>query len=117
MEITGFKDHEQSRLIQHSNTIESLRETLDTIMKEETPDPEQVKEYKVKINNEEEQLRQFVAELKEGQDTNTWVDSIMEVIETIESYVQYLPEDIQKVVKPIIEQVKKALILIKTLGD
>lgn len=116
--ITGLNAGEQSRLIQHGNTIESLQETLDTILKEDNPSLEQVNEYKHQIEDEKEKLRIFVEQLKSDvgiADTNEWVDTVLKYIAIVEENISFLPDDIEKVIRFILTQAKKVLVIIRDL--
>jgi hypothetical protein len=118
MEITVLKDHQQSRLIQHGNTIETLENTLVTIRQEDSPNEAQINEYKHLIETEKDRLREFVETLKAetGEvNTETWVDEILGYIEQAEKWIDLLPNDIAKVVRLVLEQIKKVLLIIKTL--
>jgi len=116
--IPDLKDHEQSRLIQHGNTIETLQETLATILMEDNPSIEQVNEYKHKIENEKEKLRIFVEKLKADvgiADTNEWVDTVLKYIAIVEENISFLPEDIENVIRFILARAKNVLAIIRDL--
>lgn len=118
IKIEGLKEHEQSLLLTLGNEIEAHEATLETIMKEDTPDLKQIHEYKHNIENAKEKLRTFSNELAKDFDSkDAWITYVLEGIDVVEGYLYLLPEDISKIIKAIMIQVKKILSLIKELGD
>ena len=116
MNITGLKNGQQSLILQYQATIESAQDTIETLEKDENPDTAKIHEYKALISNTEEALRGVVKRLMAKSDTDTvdkWIDGIMNVIKGIEGYIERLPDDIEFTVRAVINQVKKALELIK----
>jgi hypothetical protein len=118
IQLTGINEGEQSRLLQHKNTIESLTETLATIEQEDSPDEKQIHEYKSKIENEKETLRVFVQGLIEDSEQSNideWIDYVLNAIAEVEKYITFLPDDIEKTVRALLNEFKKALKLIKEI--
>lgn len=116
--ITGLKDHQQSRLLQHYATIKSLEETLVTIQNETSPNVNQVMDYEAAIQSEKDILKGFMEQLvEESEQSNLdeWIDAILSVIDDIQGAVKLLPEDLRKPILAVLEQVEKALKFIKGL--
>jgi len=113
--ITGLKDHQQSRLLQHYATIETWRETLTQERKEfggrDEPFPEsRENEIKHIIENEKEQIRAVVAQAKNDDETpDEFIDRVLTIIAEIKKHIYVLPDDIEKVVRAVLEQFEKLL--------
>lgn len=113
--ITGLKDHQQSRLLQHYATIKSWQEVLDQETLEfksrgEVLPDSRVHEIEHLIHNEEEQIREVVKQAKNDDETpDEFIDRVLVIIAEIKKHIYVLPDDIEKVVRAVLEQFEKLL--------
>lgn len=113
--ITGLKDHQQSRLLQHYATIETWNETLAEETKEfeargEVLPDSRVHEIKHIIENEKEGIREVVKQSKNDDETpDEFIDRVLFIIAEIKKHIYVLPDDIEKVVRAVLEQFEKLL--------
>lgn len=113
--VTGLKDHQQSRLLQHYATIKSWQEVLDQETLEfkargEVLPDSRVHEIEHLIHNEEEQIREVVKQAKNDDETpDEFIDRVLTIIAEIKKHIYVLPDDIEKVVRAVLEQFEKLL--------
>jgi len=113
--ITGLKDHQQSRLLQHQSTIETMEEVLAQEAAEfegrgEALPDSRVHEIKHIIENEKEGIRQVILQSKDDDETpDEFIDKVLNIIAEIKKHIYVLPDDIERTVRAILEQFEKLL--------
>lgn len=119
--ITGLKDHQQSRLLQHYATIKTWQGVLDQERAEfegrgEVLPVRRVHEIEHIIKNEEEQILQVIKQAKnDDEDPKEFIDRVLTIIAEIKKHIYVLPDDIEKVVRAVLEQFEKLLKFAKEL--
>lgn len=119
--ITGLKDHQQSRLLQHYATIKTWQGVLDQERAEfegrgEVLPLSRVHEIEHIIKNEEEQILQVIKQAKnDDEDPKEFIDRVLGIIAEIKKHIYVLPDDIEKVVRAVLEQFEKLLKFAKEL--
>lgn len=113
--ITGLKDHEQSRLMTHYATIKAWEDTLATEITTFANVGESIPESRVNeithfIQNETEGIRQVIEASKNNDETpDEFIDRVLNIIQEIKKHIYVLPDDIEKTVRLILEQFEKIL--------
>lgn len=119
--ITGLKDHQRSRLLQHYATIKTWQGVLDQERAEfegrgEVLPASRVHEIEHIIKNEEEQILQVIKQAKnDDEDPKEFIDRVLSIIAEIKKHIYVLPDDIEKVVRAVLEQFEKLLKFAKEL--
>jgi hypothetical protein len=107
--ITGLKDHQQSRLLTHYATIQAWLDTLDTESKDGISE-QRMHEIEHNIENEKEGIRQVLNQSKnDGESPDEFIDRVLGIIEEIKKHIYVLPDDIERVVLAVLEQIEKIL--------
>ena len=113
--ITGLKDHQQSRLLQHYATIKAWEETF-AVESQEVMTPEREHEIKHNIENEKQGIVEVLNQAKKDDETpDEFIDKVLNIIAEIKKHIDILPDDIEKVVRLVLEQFEEILKFAKEL--